>query len=137
MRPQGTVFYQFYRGIAALGAPLVWRMVSRKLTRHGVPEDRQRERLGHPTLGRPDGKLVWFHAASVGESLSILTLAEEMRSLSPGLQVLITSGTATSAELLAKRMPAGMIHQFAPLDQQQALVTISIKNFRCTKTVRT
>lgn len=120
-QPQGTVFYHFYRGVAALTAPLVWRSVSRKLMRQGVPEARARERLGHATLPRPSGPLAWFHAASVGESLSVLTLAQMMRDLLPGLHVLITSGTASSAEILAKRMPEGMVHQFAPLDRPDAL----------------
>lgn len=121
MQPQGTVFYQFYRGVAGIIAPLVWRQVSRKLTRHGVAPARQRERLGEATLPRPAGPLAWFHAASVGESLSVLALADRMRARHPGLNVLITSGTASSAAILAKRMPAGMIHQFAPLDQSRAL----------------
>ncbi|MBV8682065.1 MAG: 3-deoxy-D-manno-octulosonic acid transferase, partial [Caulobacteraceae bacterium] len=34
--------------------------------------------------------------------------------------VLVTSGTRASAELLAARLPAGAIHQFAPLDTPQA-----------------
>lgn len=121
MQPQGTVFYHFYRGVAALTAPIVWRQVSRKLARAGVTPNRQRERLGHATLPRPDGPLAWFHAASVGESLSVLTLAQQMQALRPGLKVLITSGTASSAEILAKRLPVDMIHQFAPLDQRPAL----------------
>ncbi|EAQ01775.1 3-deoxy-D-manno-octulosonic acid transferase [Pseudooceanicola batsensis HTCC2597] len=120
-QPQGTVFYQFYRGIAALTAPLVWRRVSRKLARHGVSAPRRRERLGEATLPRPEGPLIWFHAASVGESLSVLTLASRLQALQPGSHVLITSGTASSAEILGKRMPEDFIHQFAPLDQRAAL----------------
>ena len=121
MRPQGTVFYQFYRGISALAAPLIWRRVSAKLAREGVPENRRRERLGHATEDRPDGRLIWFHAASVGESLSILTLADRLMTRMPGAQALITSGTASSAEILSKRMPEGCRHQFAPLDNRAAL----------------
>lgn len=121
MTPQGTAFYQFYRGVAALAAPLVWYRVSRKLARHGVSPARRRERLGHATLPRPDGRLIWFHAASVGESLSVLALARRMMERDPGAQVLITSGTASSAEILERRMPDGCRHQFAPLDQGSAL----------------
>ncbi len=121
MQPQGTVFYHFYRAVAALTAPLVWRSGSRKLTRSGIAPDRQREKLGHATLPRPDGALAWFHAASVGESLSVLSLAARMQALWPGLSVLITSGTASSAQILAKRLGPGMVHQFAPLDQAGAL----------------
>jgi 3-deoxy-D-manno-octulosonic-acid transferase len=81
-------------------------------------EDRARlnERLGRPRLARPAGRLVWLHGASVGESLSILPLVERLRAERPDVTVLVTSGTVTSAELLARRLPAGAIHQFLPLD---------------------
>ncbi|TCS18195.1 3-deoxy-D-manno-octulosonic acid transferase [Caulobacter sp. BK020] len=81
-------------------------------------EDRARlhERLGRPQTPRPDGVLVWLHGASVGESLSILPLVERLRAERPGVAVLVTSGTVTSAQLLARRLPAGTIHQFLPVD---------------------
>jgi 3-deoxy-D-manno-octulosonic-acid transferase len=81
-------------------------------------EDRARlnERLARPTTPRPDGPLVWLHGASVGESLSILPLVERLRAERPDLAVLVTSGTVTSAQLLARRLPAGAIHQFLPVD---------------------
>lgn len=121
MGPQGTLFYQFYRGVAAVSAPLVWYRVSRKLAKHGVTPARRRERLGHATLPRPEGRLIWFHAASVGESLSVLALARRMLDRDETAHVLITSGTASSAEVLDRRMPAGCVHQFAPLDRRDAL----------------
>jgi 3-deoxy-D-manno-octulosonic-acid transferase len=81
-------------------------------------EDRARlnERLARPTTARPEGRLVWLHGASVGESLSILPLVERLRAERPGVGVLVTSGTVTSAELLARRLPAEAIHQFLPVD---------------------
>ena len=81
-------------------------------------EDRARlhERLARPTTARPGRRLVWLHGASVGESLSILPLVERLRTERPDVAVLVTSGTVTSAELLARRLPAGAIHQFLPVD---------------------
>lgn len=90
---------------------------TRKLRRAGLPVARAHEKLGHATARRlQDGPLVWFHAASVGESLSVLALIRRMGLALPQAHFLITSGTATSAELVAKRLPPRTVHQFAPLD---------------------
>lgn len=86
-------------------------------------EDRTRlhERFGQPDLPRPDGPLVWFHAASVGESLSILELLRQIAKAYPNLTLLVTTGTRSSAALLAKRMPSGTIHQYVPIDTKVAV----------------
>ncbi|QGM47014.1 3-deoxy-D-manno-octulosonic acid transferase [Methylocystis heyeri] len=75
---------------------------------------RLNERLGFASLPRPAGRLVWLHGASLGESLSLLPLID--RFIQRGVEVLVTSGTVTSARLLAARLPAGAFHQFLPLD---------------------
>src|SRR4051812_33838113 len=72
------------------------------------------ERRGVASRPRPSGRLAWFHAASVGEALSILPLLSAV--MAQGWHVLVTTGTRTSAQLLAERMPAGAIHQYVPLD---------------------
>ena len=77
---------------------------------------RHDERLGVASAERPEGPLVWIHAVSVGESLSVLPLIQRLRQRRPETTVLVTSGTVTSAELLGKRLPDGAIHQYAPLD---------------------
>ena len=90
---------------------------TRKLRRAGVSVVRAHEKLGHATENRPaHGPLIWFHAASVGESLSVLALITRMGVALPQAHFLITSGTATSADLVARRMPPRCVHQFAPLD---------------------
>jgi 3-deoxy-D-manno-octulosonic-acid transferase len=75
---------------------------------------RLNERLGFASLPRPEGRLVWLHGASLGESLSLLPLID--RFIQRGVEVLVTSGTVTSARLLAARLPAGAFHQYLPLD---------------------
>jgi 3-deoxy-D-manno-octulosonic-acid transferase len=118
---QPTLLYSLYCGVSALIAPLAWRKVAGKLRGYGLPEQRVRERLGHASLPRPDGQLIWFHAASVGESLSVLTLITRMGEQLPEAEFLITSGTPTSAELIAKRLPPRCRHQFPPLDSSAAV----------------
>jgi 3-deoxy-D-manno-octulosonic-acid transferase len=79
-------------------------------------EHRERlgERRGKTGLARPAGPLVWIHGASVGELISALPLIETIHARE--VNVLVTSGTVTSSELAAQRLPAGAIHQFAPID---------------------
>ncbi len=81
-----------------------------------MPTQRQHERLGHPSQSRPIGRLIWFHAASVGESLSVLSLIHKLGVRLPDAEFLITSGTPTSAALIAKRLPPRTRHQYPPLD---------------------
>lgn len=112
---------RLYSVAANLIAPLAYRRVAAKLRAHGTDPARFGERLGIATAQRPDGRLIWFHAASVGESLSVLRLIEHMGEANPGWHFLLTSGTATSAEIVGKRLPPRCTHQFAPLDARKAL----------------
>ena len=79
-------------------------------------EDLERigERFGYVSQSRPLGSLVWIHAASVGESMSVLPLIERM--IKNGDHILVTSGTISSAKILARRLPKGAVHQFLPMD---------------------
>lgn len=105
-----------YLAVSSAAGPLAWLVLRRRLAAGKEDPARLRERLGHAGVSRPEGRLVWFHAASVGESLSILPLIEAIRSTREDVGVLVTSGTVTSAELLAARLPKGVLHQFAPVD---------------------
>lgn len=100
--------------------PLAQGLDRRRLVRAGVAEHRLAEREGYATAPRPAGRLIWIHAASVGELASVLDLAGDLVAQG-GVAVLLTTGTATSARLAAARAPAGAIHQFAPLDRPGAV----------------
>ncbi len=78
--------------------------------------DRIEERRGIPSAPRPEGRLVWFHSASVGEVLSIQELVRRLGEEDPGLSFLLTTGTRTSAAILENRLPPRTIHQYIPLD---------------------
>ncbi len=110
-----TPLYRAYAAATRLALPFAQAVERRKLRAAGMGA-RVGEKAGRATLPRPEGRLIWFHAASVGESVSVLSLIERMGRAVPDASFLITSGTATSAEVVAKRMPPRCIHQFAPLD---------------------
>jgi len=105
-----------YRLGVALLEPFTPAILKGRARRGKEDPARLGERTGHASVARPDGPLVWIHAVSVGESLSVLPLVALLRERRPETTVLVTSGTVTSATLLATRLPAGAIHQYAPLD---------------------
>ena len=114
---RAPLLYQLYVVLTVFLVPFAARSETRKLRRAGVAVERAHEKLGHATeYRRGSGPLIWFHAASVGESLSVLSLIGRMGELLPRARFLITSGTATSAQMVEKRMPPRCVHQFAPLD---------------------
>lgn len=90
---------------------------------HKGKEDtsRMREREGHASIPRPEGSLVWIHAASVGESMSVLPLINQMLEEYPDLFVLVTTGTVTSAAILERRLPERAFHHYVPLDYPLAV----------------
>ena len=78
--------------------------------------ERLSERRGVASVPRPDGDMVWFHVASVGEGVAILPLVKRLLAERPALHVLVTSGSVTSAKILSERLPERAIHQFIPVD---------------------
>lgn len=81
-------------------------------------EDHKRfsERLGKAGRKRPDGRLILMHGASVGECLSMMPLINKILAEDKDVSIMVTSGTVTSAELMAKRLPARAFHQYIPVD---------------------
>ena len=106
-----------YRLVSDGGAPLIRLYLWLRKARGKEDEARFGERLGFPGRERPKGALCWAHAASVGESLSLLPLIARLIAERPGLNVLVSTGTVTSARLMADRLPAGAFHQYVPVDR--------------------
>lgn len=105
-----------YRGATTLAAPLLGVLLRHRLARGKEDGDRLAERRGVATRPRPDGPLVWLHAASVGEAQSALSLIDRILAAWPRLHMLVTTGTVTSARLLEHRLPPRALHQYAPVD---------------------
>ena len=109
-----------YRLLTWMATPLVRPLLERRRRRGKEDAARLNERLGLPARARPEGQLLWLHGASVGEAQSVLGLIRRLVE-QPGLSVMLTTGTVTSAGLMAGRLPAGAFHQFVPVDQPGAV----------------
>jgi 3-deoxy-D-manno-octulosonic-acid transferase len=78
------------------------------------------ERYGLSSRVRPAGTLIWIHGASVGESLAALPLVSALLE-KPGRQILVTTGTVTSAKMMEERLPARAFHQYVPVDSRSSV----------------
>lgn len=109
-----------YRCATAALAPAIPLLLRRRARRGKEDRSRMDERFGRASRPRPDGELVWIHGASVGECLAMLPLIDKLLE-APDRSVLVTSGTVTSAKLMAERLPPRAFHQFAPVDLPAAV----------------
>jgi 3-deoxy-D-manno-octulosonic-acid transferase len=115
VRDRMPLALRFYRLASMAAAPtLAPRLLTWRLKRGKENPTRLAERYGEASLPRPAGPLIWVHGASVGEMLAVIPLIERLRA--KNFAVLMTSGTVTSAALAERRLPAGALHQFIPLD---------------------
>ncbi len=113
-----TLGLRAYRSATAVLSPAAKLVLRERAARGKEDKERLQERLGVSNLPRPKGTLIWIHGASVGETLAALPLLDAL--LKPGRQALVTSGTVTSAKLMAERLPANALHQFVPIDTPAA-----------------
>jgi 3-deoxy-D-manno-octulosonic-acid transferase len=116
-----TVPLALYALVSRLAEPLAPLVLRRRAAAGREDPDRIDERLGRAGRSRPEGPLVWLHGVSVGETLSLLALVEGLGTRRPDIALLVTSGTRTSADLLARRLPARVIHQYVPVDGPRAV----------------
>ena len=108
--------------------PLLYRALTRPLPplmllylyqrqRHGKEDGlRLGERRGLTRIARPPGPLIWIHAASIGEATAMLRLIDRLLEARLELEILVTTGTVSSARLLENRLPRRAHHQFVPVD---------------------
>jgi 3-deoxy-D-manno-octulosonic-acid transferase len=108
------IMLRVYQKLSTAIVPLAPALINRRLKQGKEDPARIGERRGVSLGVRPPGPLVWIHGASVGEVLAAAALIEKLRALK--IRILLTSGTVTSAAIVAKRFPADIIHQYVPYD---------------------
>jgi 3-deoxy-D-manno-octulosonic-acid transferase len=110
------MLYPLYRFATDAAEGLFERLLRRRLAAGKEEATRIGERRGAASRPRPAGRLVWLHAASVGEANSLLPLIAALQARLPEARLLLTTGTMTSAGVMAERLPPPVMHQFVPLD---------------------
>ncbi|RVA88583.1 lipid IV(A) 3-deoxy-D-manno-octulosonic acid transferase, partial [Mesorhizobium sp. M7A.F.Ca.CA.004.02.1.1] len=108
-----------YRFAGAAAYPLVGPYVAWRTSRGKEDRYRRRERYGVAGRARPDGPVIWIHAASVGETIAVVPLVESI--LDYGVNIVLTTGTVTSAQVADERLGDRIIHQYVPLDLKPAV----------------
>ncbi|RVI46912.1 lipid IV(A) 3-deoxy-D-manno-octulosonic acid transferase [Sinorhizobium medicae] len=108
-----------YRWLGTAIYPFFWSYLALRAAKGKEDPARRRERYGYPSAPRPQGPLVWFHAASVGETNAVTPLIKEIRRR--GIAVVLTTGTTTSARVAAERLGSAVVHQYVPLDFKPAV----------------
>ncbi len=112
----GALGLASYRVAGYMAGPFVRRKLRRRAAVGKEDPTRIAERFGYASVSRPDGPMVWIHAASVGESLAALPLIAKAHDLYPDIRFLLTTGTVTSTNLLRTQLPPFVVHQYAPVD---------------------
>lgn len=113
------VLLSAYRLAGAAAYPLARPYVAWRASKGKEDRKRSRERYGIAGRERPEGPLIWFHAASVGETIAVASLVE--RILDYGVNIILTTGTVTSAKVAGDRFGQRVIHQYVPLDLKPAV----------------
>ena len=109
-----SILYSVYNSLGYVATPILHWLFARRVAQGKEVVERKGERFGISQQSRPPGSLMWFHAASVGETNSVLPLIKSYAE--QDISILFTSGTVTSANIAQDNLPKGVIHQFVPYD---------------------
>ena len=106
-------FYQILISIIIILSPLI---IPVRILKNKEHKKRFIEKFCVPSKKRSNGKLIWFHGASVGEILSIVPIIKNFEKNKSIDQILVTSSTLSSSKVLNKFKFKKTIHQFYPID---------------------
>ncbi|CAI0469553.1 unnamed protein product [Linum tenue] len=118
---KGLMIYKVYRALTRGLSPLLQLHLRWRVFRCLEHPARWQERIGRPSLPRPPGPLVWFHAVSLGEGMAAIPVVRQCARRRPGLNILMTTTTMSAFKVLENDLPSGVLHQFCPVDTPAAI----------------
>ncbi|RZC70632.1 hypothetical protein C5167_033801 [Papaver somniferum] len=121
MIDKGKVIYMAYRAVSYSLSPFIYIHLQWRRFRGLEHPIRWRERLGHPSINRPPGPFLWFHAVSLGEGLAAIPVIRRCIQQKPNLTILMTTTTTSAFEVIKDRLPNDVLYQYAPLDTPSAM----------------
>ncbi|RZI46896.1 3-deoxy-D-manno-octulosonic acid transferase [Candidatus Finniella inopinata] len=109
-------FFFLYRFLSLATSPFICLWLRYRL-RLGLEEkSRLTERYGISSLPRLTGRLIWIHAASVGETVSLVPLLKLYKENYPDHTLLLTTTTVTACRIAKERLNGVCVHQYIPFD---------------------
>ena len=105
-----------YKILSVIFLPIIIIIIIFRIFQNKEINNRIKERFAFSSKKRPEGKLIWINASSIGEYLATLSLIKKIRKIKPKTKILITTNTKTSALLAQKITDKNIVHQFTPQD---------------------
>lgn len=111
---------KIYKILNIILSPLIVLIIIYRIYKKKEDRVRVGERFGFASKARPKGKLLWIHAASIGETISALPFIDACNK-ELDYKILLTTGTVTSARIAKKNLPKNVIHQYVPIENYFAI----------------
>ncbi len=105
-----------FRFMGMIIAPVVRLYIKRRIALGLEDKYRYTERFGLPSKERSSGELVWIHAVSVGETISVIPIIEKIKNENNNINILLTTTTLTAAKQVEEKLKDLVIHQYLPFD---------------------
>ncbi len=107
---------KIYNFLMIILSPLIRIYLHLRALQNKEIKSRLNEKYGTASLARPQGNVIWVHAASVGEAQAALIIIKKINEQSQNISFLVTTVTLSSANMLEEKLPHNAIHQFVPID---------------------
>lgn len=123
-----SLLIRLYQYAFLIASPLVCLLIHWRVKKGLEDQDRFHERYGHinpktaiflENFKKQNVPIIWFHAASVGETLSIKPIVAAWKRKHPEHCIIMTTVTRTSAKIVETQFCPHMplvFHQYAPFD---------------------